>query len=286
MTAIDYAQVLARRRHGKRSNYDQDRVMLYALGVGLGNDPLDDRQLDYVYEKRLKVLPSFATVAAWDIGFTLELGVEWSKLIHAAQRLTLHQPLPTEAEIRCDTRTSAAFAKKRGTLLVNETKLYHHRTNTLLADLESVSLARDFVVTGAPEGSPPQDPAPPNREPDVVVDLPTSPQVALIYRLLGGRSAIHCDPSDARTQGFDGPIMHGLSTWGHACHAVIKGICDYESERLRSFAARFSAPVYPGETLRTRIWHGGNNDIQFETRALGRDVIVLANGSARCGAIS
>ena len=110
--------------------------------------------------------------------------------------------------------------------------------------------------------------------------IQTAPQVALIYRLLGGRSLIHFDPEEARAQGFDGPIMHGLSTYGHACHAVLQGACEYDVARLRAFGAEFSAPAYPGDNLETSLWIDGGA-IAFETRVPERDALVLANGHAR-----
>ena len=243
--------------------------------------PLDEHQLDFVLEDRLKVLPSFATVAVWDIEFKLELGIDWSKLIHASQRMRMFATLPPAGELIADSRFIAAFDKpaRNATLLIDETVISDAATGKKIAEIEHVSLARDFRVEGAPEGSPERLPTPPQREPDEIVSLTTSPQVALIYRLLGGRSRIHSHPEDARSQGFDGPIMHGLSTWGHMCHLVIKQACGYDPARLTSFAADFKSPVYPGERLETRMWFEAE-EIFFETLAADRGVVVLGGGYA------
>lgn len=254
--------------------------MLYGLGVGLGLDPLDPRQLKFVTERNLVPLPSFVTVAVWDVAFKLDLGIEWSKLIQLAQAFTLHRPLAQTDEVFVENSFTGAFDKPgRGSLLLDQT-LVRSAQGELIAELEGVSLARDFHVEGAPEGSPPRMAQPPNRPPDYVERLKTSPQVALLYRLLGGRSDIHWEPERARAEGFDGPIMHGLCTYGHACHAIIRGVCDYQPERLQSFAARFARPVYPGEHLSTSVWVD-NDEVVFETRAEERDVVVLADGQAR-----
>ena len=42
--------------------YGPKDCMLYALGVGLGHDPMNEDELAFVYEKNLKVLPTMATV--------------------------------------------------------------------------------------------------------------------------------------------------------------------------------------------------------------------------------
>ena len=104
------------------------------------------------------------------------------------------------------------------------------------------------------------DPAPhpvhrlPERVPEITVDLPTLQQAALIYRLSGDYNPLHADPQVARKAGFERPILHGLCTLGIATHAILKTCCEYNDSRLRSLRLRFSAPVYPGETIRTEIW--------------------------------
>jgi acyl dehydratase len=277
--SISYEGLLEHRRPEQQRSYDVAKVQLYGVGVGLGLDPLDPQHLQYLRDDNPKVLPAFAAVAAFDVEFKLELGVDWSKLIHASQRLRINQPLPPQADFAMRSRIHSAFDKPSidATLLVARTEML--LGGEVIAELEGISLARDFRVRGAPSGSPEALPVAPERKPDTSVLTPTSAQVAFVYRLLGGRSLIHCDPEAAKTQGFERPIMHGLSTWGHACHAVVRGACDGDPDRLRAFAANFTAPVYPGETLRTDIWVDGDA-IRFTTCAQERDVVVLGNGSA------
>ena len=277
----EYSEVLAHQSLAQVHDYDCARVQLYSVGIGLGWDHENARQLAFMRDESPLVMPSFATVAAWNIDFTLALGVDWSKLLHASQRMTMYAPLPSAATLKADYRIKEVFDKpsRNATLIVTSTELRDAQSNELLAQLEGISLARDFRINGAPQGSPQRLPRAPDRAPDAIVDAPTSPQVALIYRLLGGRSQIHFDPTVARQQGFDGPIMHGLSTWGHICHVVLAQSCDYDVGAMRSFAADFSAPVYPGETLRTRLWYG-EKCVWFVTRAVQRDVTVLSNGYA------
>ena len=279
--SVSYYELINSFHTEERRSYDQAKVQLYAVGVGLGMDPLDEDQLAFLQDENLTVLPSFATVAAWDVAHTRELGMAWAKLIHVSQRLTLNVPLPPAAQIIVSMRCKAAFDKpdRNATLLVNEARMVNAVDGTELALLENTYLARDFRIADAPTGKPVGLPAPPPRAPDLEVEISTSPQAALIYRLLGGRAPIHIDPQVARAEGFSGPIMHGLSTFGHICHAILQGACDYQTDRLRTLAADFRAPVYPGETLSTQLWFDGGT-VHFETRALERDVIVIANGLA------
>ena len=123
----------------------------------------------------------------------------------------------------------------------------------------------------------------PEREPDAVCDLPTAPQAALVYRLSGDPNPLHADPAVARAAGFDAPILHGLCTLGVAGHAVLRTCCDYDPVRFKSLNLRFSAPVFPGETIRTEIWRDGDV-VSFRSRALERNVTVLDNG--RVGIVS
>lgn len=279
--ALTYQDLLDHKRLGKPHSYDRQRVILYALGIGMGMDPLDERQLRFVLEDELLVFPTFATVATWDIDFLLELGIGWSKLIHLAQSAEFFGAFPVGARLLADSSIIDAVdkPKQNATILTSETLIREEGGDRTLARLVMTTIARDFRVAGAPEGGVRARAARPDRKPDHVVVLQTSPQVALIYRLLGGRAKIHSTPADARAQGFDGPIMHGLSTWGHVCHVLLRAAGGYDVGRLKQFSAGFAAPVYPGEELTTHLWVDGN-DVFFETRVAARDTLVLSDGHA------
>ena len=119
----------------------------------------------------------------------------------------------------------------------------------------------------------------PEREPDGHFDLPTLPQAALIYRLSGDYNPLHADPAVAKAAGFKAPILHGLCTFGVACHALVRTVCDGDPSRLRRQDVRFSSPVYPGETIRTEYWQDGRA-VSYRARVLERDIVVLNNGYA------
>ena len=280
--AISYDGLMALKREGKEFTYTDRDIMLYAAAIGVGADPVNRAQLAFVYEKDLKVMPSVATVLAWDDGVMANTGLNFVMAVHGEQRLTLHAPIPTAATIRSDTRVADVFDKGegRGALIVLQTTLTDMASETLLATMESVVFARGDGGFGGPAGSPEPLPAVPERAPDHVVEFQTLPQAALFYRLCGDRNPLHCDLDFAAAAGFERPILHGLCTWGNACHAVVQAACDYQPERMTSFAARFSAPVYPGERLSTEIWQEGA-EVHFRTSVPERETLVLSNGYAR-----
>ena len=131
---------------------------------------------------------------------------------------------------------------------------------------------------GPPRQSPPPHPIP-SRAPDAVCDFGTRPEMALIYRLSGDYNPLHAEPAAAKAAGFERPILHGLGTFGVSGHALLKTMCGYDPARLKSFSCRFSAPVFPGETIRTEMWRDGPV-VSFRARVVGRDVIAINNGRA------
>lgn len=278
---VTYESLMATPARDRRFAYGERECMLYAVGVGMGEDPMDRAELPFVYEKSLKAVPSMATVIAWDDGIIFDTGVDAPKVVHGEQRITLHRPLPTAAQIRSQLRIREVYDKgpKVGALLVTETKISDAATGEPICTNESVVFARGDGGCGAPAGAPAPLPPAPERAPDHVVTFRTQPNQALLYRLSGDRNPLHCDPDFAARGGFDRPILHGLCTWGFACRAVLKACCGYDPTLVRSFAARFTAPVFPGETLETRIWREAGG-AHFRTRIVERDIWALSNGFA------
>ena len=115
--------------------------------------------------------------------------------------------------------------------------------------------------------------------PDFRTDMPTLPLQALIYRLSGDLNPLHADPGFAKIAGFDRPILHGLCTYGHAGRAVLRGACGGDPDKFKSFTARFSGVVFPGDTLITEGWKAerGKYLIRCKTQTGG---VVLTNGVA------
>lgn len=257
-------------------------TILYALGAGLGVPADDPAQLAYLYEKDLLALPTMAVVLGYR-GFWLQdpaTGVDWRRVLHGEQRISLHGPLPVEGEVITRQFVSALIDRgpERGGVLTLTRELLDE-TGALLARIEHLSLLRGDGGFGGSHGRA-EPPSPcPDRAPDMVTDLPMSERAALIYRLSGDYNPLHIDPAVARSAGFDRPIVHGLCTFGVVGHALLKAHADYKPDRLRSFGGRFSAPVFPGETIRVESWVEDGR-IAVRARARERDVVIFDRGSA------
>jgi acyl dehydratase len=281
--AIDYERLLAWPVPEVRHTYGVRDSQLYALAVGLGADPVDARQLPFVYEKDPQALPTQAVVLGYP-GFWMKdpgTGIDWVRLVHAEQGLTLHRPLPASGEVIGRTRVVGINDKGpgKGALVYSRRTLHDAASDDLIATLDISTFCRGDGGCGGSDAPPMTLVPTPERAPDAVCELPTLPQQALLYRLCGDLNPLHADPEVARAAGFERPILHGLCTFAVAGHALLRTLCDYDPKRLTSMQVRFSAPVYPGETLRTETWREGNQ-IAFRTRAVERDVVVLSHGRA------
>jgi len=281
--AIDYEKLLRWPFPEVVQSYSRRDTMLYALGLGLSMDPLDEAQLRFTYEENLLALPSMAVVLA-SPGFWVkdpESGIDWVRVLHGEQGLEIHRPLPAEATVAATNKVTEIVDKGagRGALILQQRTVVDQASGEALATLYSTTFARGDGGFGGPaEGGRPVH-ALPERVADSFIDLPTLPQAALIYRLSGDYNPLHADPKVAAAAGFRAPILHGLCTLGVAAHAILKSQCDYDPARFKSLALRFSAPVYPGETIRTEMWREGDA-VSFRARVVERDVVVLNNGRA------
>lgn len=259
-------------------------VMLYALGVGLGADPCDMNQLKFVYEPNLVALPTMAIILGYPGPWHAapELGITRSHVVHGEQGFVIHRPLPVEGAILGKTRLVSVIdkGKDRGALLLTECAVRDKATNAPICTLTSTTFCRADGGFGGPTGPVKKPHAVPQTPPDLTCELPTLPQAALIYRLSGDYNPLHADPAYAQKAGFKMPILHGRCTFSVVGHALLKSCCGYDPARLKSMDARFSSPVYPGETIRTDIWMD-KNEITFRATVPARGVTVLDNGHAR-----
>jgi acyl dehydratase len=258
--------------------------MFYALSIGVGQDPMDRAELDFVYEKRLKVVPSMAVVLAHP-GFWLadpRTGVDAVRLVHGEQTLTLHRPLPAEGEVIGRSRVTGLVDRGagKGALLYSDREVVDAATGETLATLGQTTFLRGDGGFGGPSG-PVKPPHPePDRAPDLAVDLATRPEQALYYRLNADMNPLHSDPDVAEKAGFPRPILHGLCTFGVVCHALLRALCGYDPARFGEMDLRFSSPVYPGETIRTEVWRESGG-ASFRARVTERDKVVVSNGRFR-----
>lgn len=265
-----------------RDDYDPRDAILYALGVGAGlSEEIDETAL--LFERRLQVLPTMALVLGTPGFWAMDpkSGLDWLRILHGEQRLVLHAPLDPAGTLIGDTEVTDLADKGPGkAALVRAVKRLHTPGGTLMAQSTETWIVQGAGGFGGPRDLP-GDPLPPvpQRDPDFAISLPTSRAQAATYRLSGDRNPLHIDPETARSAGFDRPILHGLSTMGLIARALIHAACNSDAGRLREIALRFTAPVYPGDTIRTHIWQQGSA-LHFCADAVERGVRVIDNGLA------
>ena len=267
-------------------SYTQRDTMLYALGIGIGAQPLDAGQLQFVFEQNLQAVPTMVSVLG-SPGFWWRdprTGADWVKLVHGEQSVRLFKPLPVAGQIVARNKVVSITDKGagKGAIAVIKRELRDQGSGELIAEGRNVTFLRGdggFSASGGPSDAGPEPlPAMPDRAPDIEVELETLERQALIYRLSGDYNVLHADPGVAKAAGFTRPILHGLCTYGMAAHAVLKAVCGYDAGRVRAISVRFTAPVYPGETLRFQLWHRDSASLQLRARVDSRDAVVLNNG--------
>ncbi|HEV7265249.1 MAG TPA: MaoC/PaaZ C-terminal domain-containing protein [Falsiroseomonas sp.] len=260
---------------------------LYALSLGAGQDPIDAGELRFVTEgAAMQALPTMAVVLGYP-GFWLRdpaTGVDALRLVHGEQSVELHAPLPVEGEVIGRSRVTGLMdrGEGKGALLYSERVILDAATGAKLATLEQTTFLRGDGGFGGPSG-PVKKPAPePEGAPEVVLDLPTRPEIALLYRLNGDHNPLHSDPAVAAKAGFPRPILHGLASFGIVGRALLKAVCGGDPARFGRMECRFSAPVFPGETIQTEIWPDAAG-AAFRARVVERDVAVVGNGRFQLG---
>ncbi len=264
-------------------SYTEKDTILYALGLGCGADPDAPDDLRFVYEKGLLALPTMAVVLAYP-GNWLESDAstaDYSKVLHGEQYLTLHRPVPPAGTVIGRSRIVDLLDKgtEKGAVLYSERTIVDKASGAPIATMASTTMLRGDGGWGGKSGPQPAPHKLPEVAPELAVDLKTHANSALIYRLSGDRNPLHADPKAAAAGGFKTPILHGLLTFGVTGRALVNACCGGDPARLKSMQVRFSAPVFPGETIRTEMWPAGER-VSFRARAVERDVVVLNNGLA------
>jgi acyl dehydratase len=266
--------------------YSERDTILYALGLGCGSDPGEAGELKYVYERGLVALPTMAVVLASPGNWleSKESTADYSKVLHGEQYLSIHRPIPAAGSVIGRGRVKDLLDKGRekGAVLYVERQILNKADGEPIATMTSAAMLRGDGGFGGKPGPQPAPHALPDRPAGLSLDLKVAPNAALIYRLSGDRNPLHADPAAAAKGGFKLPILHGLCTYGVAGRAIIKSCCGNDPSRLKALQARFSSPVFPGETIRTEMWPESSR-VSFRARVVERDVIVLNNGLATLG---
>lgn len=270
--------------------YNADFTMFYALSLGIGSDPMDERQLRFVNNPlptALLAVPAMATVVGFPGTWMAEpdLGVDMLRVVHGEELIVLHEPMPISGDIVARHRVTRVVDKGpgRGALLSFDKELFDKTSGRKLATVSHTTFCRGDGGFSSKDGltdtSPPPPAAVPSGRPDKTFSMRTLPQQALLFRLCTDHNPMHSTPSIAKAAGFERPILHGLCTYGMACFALLATWCNYNPERVRSLFTRFSSPVFPGETIRFEMYRrpGG---VAFRAVVEERNTVALDFGSA------
>src|SRR6201984_1921642 len=274
-----YEELKGLKNLGQKYSYTDREVMLYAYGIGLGADPMDEKELAFVNEgtltpRPLKVVPTFASVAAWGAG-PGEMNLNRVMVVDGERDITFHKPFASAANITADSSVLDVFdkGKDKGAVIRHQTVLKDEKGDKL-ATLVASRFARGDGGFGGPSEGQPEPHAVPGRAPHRTVDICTRPDQALVYRLGGDRNPLHSDPGFAKKAGFPKPILHGMCTYGITCRGILQTYADYDPTAFMQHVARFSSPVYPGETVTLEMWKDGDV-ISFAAKVKARGVSVI-----------
>jgi acyl dehydratase len=277
---IDLAVALGAELEPVDFSWTSSDVQLYHLALGAGHDPMDPVELRYLTDGTPQVLPTFSSVAATfhmteppKVSFP-GVDIELSRVLHASEAVTVPAPLPPSGSGRAVTRVTDIWDKGKAAVLLNETTVTDPAGNLLWSTKRSI-FARGEGGFGGERG-PSTSSETPERAPDFEADIPVLGQQALLYRLCGDRNPLHSDPGFAAAAGFPRPILHGLCTYGMTCKALVDTVLGGDAARVGSYGARFAGVVFPGETIRAKVWHEGDRYVGVVTAPGRNDEIVLS----------
>jgi len=274
---IDLKKALGATLPASSASWAPDNVILYHLGIGAGaGKATDPKELEYTYERFLKVLPSFAVVpvfgAIGGMNSVPGIDVNLMMVLHGEQEVIVHRPIPTEASIESTAKVAAIYDKGKAAVIVMDVDSKEEGGTPLFTNRFTI-FARGEGGFGGDAGPKASHEAP-TRAPDAVVESPTVSHQALLYRLSGDKNPLHCDPDFAKMGGFETPILHGLCSFGIVCKATVDRMLDGAVDNVASYGARFAGVVFPGETIVTSMWKEGNKIVvAAKTKERGTPVI-------------
>lgn len=283
---IDVSKAVGAELEGTTFSWSEEDIILYNLGVGAGDPPTDPAELKYAYEGDLVAIPAYGTIPPFSIMMSLGtvdgLEANLTQILHGDQKLTVHSPIPTAGTVTQTGKVVDVYDKVRGALVVIEVSSVLEKTGEPLFTNRSGIYVRGEGGFGG-ESGPPAGNVAPDREPDHLIESPTLPQQALLYRMASGdKNPLHADPAFAAFAGFDRPILHGLCTYGVVLKAVVESALGGRPEDVASWEARFTGHVFPGETLVTRVWEeDGAFIVEADTKERGKTVLANAAVTVR-----
>jgi acyl dehydratase len=267
-------------------SWNSKDALLYAVGIGAGQADLQFTT-ENTKDTQQVVFPTFAVVAGAGTqspgaSAMSKIGsFNFALLVHGSQAVTLHRPIPVEAQATVQDRVVAMYDKTKAAVVVMENEVKLASGEPLWTTRSSVFIRGEGGWGGDRGPSGPQNEPPADRAADHEVTLQTGPDQAFVYRLSGDRNPLHTDPSFAAIGGFDRPILHGLCTYGFTGRALLRELCDNDVTKFHHIEGRFSSPVMPGDALTVRMWRTGDGEAVFTT-SVG-DRVVIDQGLVRFG---
>ena len=262
--------------------YTWKDVILYALGVGAGFS-----DLDYCYEKNLKVIPTFSIATIFDFlsHYAANANINLAGILHGEQDLIFHQPIPKEGTLTTEGKITQIYDKgeKKGALIVGESDTWHSNGKKLFTSI--ITLFSRFDGGFGGDDAPKEPFEYPDRQPDFEIEETPSLDQPLLYRLSGDVFALHVDQEFAKMAGFEKPIMHGLCTYGYSCRSLINSLTPGEPEKVRRLKCRFSRPLYPGDPIKIQIWKTDDNHAVWKTVNAKTGEDIITNGLFEFGEI-
>jgi acyl dehydratase len=281
---INPDKVLGAELGGGTFSWEGDDVILYHLGVGAGVPATDPNELQYTYEGQLKVLPTYAVQPVFGTiaGAVMVEGmaVNPMMILHGEQAITLHKPLPTRCTVTNTGRITEVHDKGKGALVVAETESRDPGGDLLFTNRFGLFIRGEGGFGG--DGGPAPGNAAPDREPDLVVESPTLPQQAALFRLSGDKNPLHIDPAFSAMGGYDTPILHGLCSYGIVCKAVVDHALDGDVAAVGRYEARFAGVLFPGETIVTSMWRE-DGKVLVAAHCKERGTPVISNAAITIG---
>ncbi|MBY3511054.1 dehydratase [Rhizobium laguerreae] len=256
-------------------------AILYALSVGYGTDA-PDAALKYVYERDLATAPTLANIVAHPGPWMQQTGVDWARLVHSEHRLAIHRPVPLDVPLISRSRVLSVVDRgvEKGMFVSFERLIATAERDEPIATIVQTNACRGDGGCGSAGSAPEPLSKVPDREPDLEFNVDIPVNAALLYRLNGDLNPLHVDPQAAGRSGFDRPILHGLCSFGYAGYAIVAAIDPGMASGLSAIAARFSAPIFPGETITVQMWRN-HAEIRFRGLVASRGATILDNGMAR-----
>jgi len=265
-----------------KKKYNWKDTVLYALGVGAGFS-----DLDYCYEKNLKVIPSFAITTLYDLipELATASNVNLAGILHGEHEIIFHNPIPSEGTLSTEGAITHYYdkGKDKGALIIAKFETRHSNGAKLFTSIATVYARLDGGFGG--ENAPQKQIQFPDREPDFVVEAAPAPHQPLIFRLSGDTFELHVDREFAKMAGFERPIMHGLCTHGYACRALIERLVPGDPQKVRRLDCRFKRPLYPGLPIKTLIWKIDDGKALWRVVNAATGEVVMDNGVFEYGDI-